>query len=238
VFQYGAPGWVPVTGSWNGGRAGVGAFDPSTATWYLRNEAGAGPPDAGVFGYGLPGWVPVAGDWSGSGRAGVGAFDPSTATWYIRNEASAGSSDAGAYGYGLPGWVPVVGDWDGNGKVTPGVYDAGSGAGYPRSSDGAGAPGVPAFSYAVPGGKPVPGSSMGGGFGTAPDTGGLVADPLPPGPLEGVPTYTLAGLARVCLFSNDLTLDPGAAALGWSPAARSRQDGAAGAATDVQLMSS
>ena len=28
---------------------GVGAFDPATATWFLRNTAAPGAPDAGQF---------------------------------------------------------------------------------------------------------------------------------------------------------------------------------------------
>src|SRR5207248_261503 len=59
-FSYGAPGWVPVVGDWDGnGTQTIGAFDPSTATWYLRNSNSPGAPDI-VFQYGAPGWVPVA----------------------------------------------------------------------------------------------------------------------------------------------------------------------------------
>jgi hypothetical protein len=57
-----------VAGDWQGsGQAGIGAFDPSTATFYLRNEAGAGAPDAGQFAYGGAGFLPV-----------VGVFPPQT----------------------------------------------------------------------------------------------------------------------------------------------------------------
>src|SRR5262249_13451713 len=55
-----------------------GVFDPSTGTWYLRNEAGPGSPDAGQFPYGAPGWVPVVGDWVGPNRDTVGVVDPGT----------------------------------------------------------------------------------------------------------------------------------------------------------------
>ena len=58
VFQFGMPGWVPVAGDWDGGgHTGVGVYDPTTATWYLRGSAGAGFPDR-VFQYGAPGWKP------------------------------------------------------------------------------------------------------------------------------------------------------------------------------------
>jgi len=45
-------------------------FDPSTAIWYLRNEASAGAPDAGQFAYGGAGWLPVAGAFAAQGVAG------------------------------------------------------------------------------------------------------------------------------------------------------------------------
>jgi hypothetical protein len=49
------PGWLPVAGDWVGtGHTGISMFDPSTATWYLRTQAGPGTPDL-VFQYGLPG---------------------------------------------------------------------------------------------------------------------------------------------------------------------------------------
>jgi hypothetical protein len=66
-----------VVGDWAGsGHAGVGLFDPATATWYLRNEAGPGFPDAGMFQYGAAGWGPVAGGWDGAKAPHVGVFDP------------------------------------------------------------------------------------------------------------------------------------------------------------------
>jgi beta-glucosidase len=92
-FRYGLPGWVPVAGDWAGtGHTGIGIFDPSTGTWYLRAEAGPGPPDL-VFQYGLPGWVPVAGDWAGTGHTGIGIFDPATGLCYLRNEAGPGRAN-------------------------------------------------------------------------------------------------------------------------------------------------
>src|SRR5437762_415473 len=77
VFSFGYGGWQPVVGDWDGsGADSVGMFDPSTATFYLRNENSAGAADGGVFSYGLPGWVALAGNWGGGAASGVGAFDP------------------------------------------------------------------------------------------------------------------------------------------------------------------
>jgi uncharacterized repeat protein (TIGR01451 family) len=65
VFQYGLPGWRPVTGDWVGsGATGIGAVDPSTGTWYLRSEAGQGGPDAGTVRFGAAQTDPVSGTWN------------------------------------------------------------------------------------------------------------------------------------------------------------------------------
>jgi hypothetical protein len=124
AFAYGFASWTPLTGDWTGsGKFGIGAYDPTTARFYLRNETSAGAADAGVFQFGAPGWIPLAGDWTGSGKFGIGVFDPTTATFYLRNELSAGAPDAGVIQFGLPFWKPVVGDWSGNGMWTIGVVD-------------------------------------------------------------------------------------------------------------------
>jgi V8-like Glu-specific endopeptidase len=163
TFQFGNPGWVPVTGDWLGtGRTGIGGFDPATATWYLRSSAGQGPPDVGVFQYGAPGWVPVVGDWTGSGHAGIGAFDPATATWYLRNEAGPGAPDAGVFQYGAPGWVPVAGNWDGGAASHVGAFDPATATWYLRNENGGGAPDAGAFAFGAPGWRPVVGRWDGG----------------------------------------------------------------------------
>jgi hypothetical protein len=123
-FPYGFAAWTPIAGDWAGsGKYGIGTFDPTTATFYLRSTASAGAPDAGVFQFGAPGWIPLAGDWTGSGKFGIGVFDPTTATFYLRNELSAGAPDAGVIQFGLQNWKPVVGDWSGSGRWTIGVVD-------------------------------------------------------------------------------------------------------------------
>jgi hypothetical protein len=70
-FPYGAAGWVPVVGDWNGdGVTTVGAFDPvggfgkAPATWYLRNSNSPGNPDIAPFAYGAGGWAPQTGVWT------------------------------------------------------------------------------------------------------------------------------------------------------------------------------
>jgi uncharacterized repeat protein (TIGR01451 family) len=153
----GGLGWLPVAGDWQGGDAGIGAFDPATGAWYLRNEDSAGAPDGGQFVYGGAGWLPVAGDWSGSGDTGIGAFDPATATWYLRNELSPGAPDAGQFAFGGAGWLPVAGDWSGSGHAGIGAFDPATATWYLRNEDSAGAPDAGVFRYGVAGGIPVVG---------------------------------------------------------------------------------
>jgi hypothetical protein len=171
-FPYGAPGWLPVVGDWNGdGTATIGVVNPTTATWYLRNSNSGGAPDAGAFAYGLPGWLPVVGDWTHSGHSGIGMFDPSTATWYLRKDPSGGAPDF-VFRYGAAGWLPVVGDWDGNGTTTIGVVDPTTMTWYLRNDNSGGAPDAGAFAYGGVGWKPLTGD-----FGGTGQTGIAVVDP-------------------------------------------------------------
>jgi hypothetical protein len=126
-----------VVGDWNGdGKTTVGVYDPSTGTFYLRNENSAGAPDAGVFAYGAPGWQPVAGDWNADGITTIGVVAPN-GTWYLRNENSAGAPDGGVFAFGLGGWAPVVGTWTVPAAVTSDSVRISSGA------TGYGSPGSP-----------------------------------------------------------------------------------------------
>src|SRR5947207_2778144 len=128
----------------------VGAFDPTTATWYLRNENSAGGADAGVFVYGGVGWRPVVGDWNGDGVTTVGVVDPN-GVWYLRNENSAGPPDVAApFAYGAPGWIPVVGDWNGTGHTGIGMFDPSTGTWYLRNEDSPGPPDAGVFRYGAP----------------------------------------------------------------------------------------
>ena len=157
-FAYGAPGWVGVTGDWDGnGSTTVGVVNPSTMTWYLKNSNTQGSPDVTPFAYGAPGWIPLAGDWDGNGTSTVGVFDPSTATWYLKNSNTPGAPDITPFQYGEPGWIPVVGDWDGNGTFTIGVVDPTTMTWYLRNSNTPGAPDITPFQYGAPGWTPVVG---------------------------------------------------------------------------------
>jgi hypothetical protein len=157
-FAYGAPGWIPLVGDWDGnGTVTVGVFDPGTATFYLRNSNGPGAPDIAPFRYGGPGWVPVVGDWDGDGKTTIGVVDPRTETWYLKNSNGPGAPDVAPFAYGAPGWVPVAGDWDGDGKTTIGVLDPALATWYLKNSNAPGAPDVAPFAYGGPGWRPVVG---------------------------------------------------------------------------------
>jgi hypothetical protein len=148
-------------GNWSGsGHDGIGAFDPGSATWFLRNERSSGAPDPGVFSFGASGWIPLVGDWTGAGQDGIGVFDPSTATWYLRNTPSAGAVDITAFVFGSSGWIPVTGDWTGSGKTGIGTVDPATETWYLRNTPSAGAADIAPFAFGAPGDKPVTGEDV------------------------------------------------------------------------------
>ncbi len=112
LFPAAAPGTPPPDTA-----DGVGAFDPTTATWHLRTRAG----DPTVFAFGTPGSQPLIGDWDGDGIETVGAYDPATATVSFRNTNSAGEPDS-TFLLGATGDVAIAGDFDGDGTDTVAVY--------------------------------------------------------------------------------------------------------------------
>jgi hypothetical protein len=167
-FAYGAPGWYPITGDWDGdGTTTIGVVDLSTETWYLRNSNSGGLPSYTPFRYGAPGWIPIVGDWIGTGRTSIGVFDPTSGNWFLRTEISGGLPDAGSFNYGAPGWFPVAGDWTGVGHAGVGVFDPLTANWYLRIELSSGGPdanpgGVP-FSYGAPHWLPVVGDWSGQG---------------------------------------------------------------------------
>src|SRR5690606_7006065 len=67
----------------------VGAFDPNTGQWHLRDSAG----EETSFYFGAPGDVPLAGDWDGDGVDTVGVYRPSNQTVYLRNTNTTGLAE-------------------------------------------------------------------------------------------------------------------------------------------------
>lgn len=168
-FAYGAPGWYPITGDWNGdGVTTIGVVDLSTETWYLRDVNSGGLPTVPPFRYGAPGWIPVVGDWTGTGHDGIGVFDPTTGNWFLRNETSGGLPDAGFFSYGAPGWFPLAGRWSATGHAGIGVFNPLNANWYLRNELSSGPPdanpGSVPFAYGAAGWQPVVGDWTGTGL--------------------------------------------------------------------------
>jgi hypothetical protein len=121
-FYIGSGGSTPLTTT-----STLGLFDPSTATFSLRNENTSGAADT-TFNFGQAGgnWRLLTGDWDGNGTTDVGFYDPATSRFYL-STAYNGSTTYN-FGYGVPnaGWIPLVGDWDGDGVDGVGLYDPAS----------------------------------------------------------------------------------------------------------------
>jgi hypothetical protein len=144
TFFYGDPSqhWIPVVGDWTGQKSSagypidsVGMYDPTTCTWYLRNELTTGVADI-TIGYGPAGagWLPLVGDWTGNGIDTVGLYNAATGYFYLRNSNTTGAGDI-AFFYGNPTqhWLPVAGDWTGAGHDSIGMYDPATGTWYLRN---------------------------------------------------------------------------------------------------------
>ena len=58
----------PGGGSLSSGIDTIGAYNPASATFFLRNSNSAGVADI-TFNYGIPNWVPIVGDWDGDGAS-------------------------------------------------------------------------------------------------------------------------------------------------------------------------
>ncbi len=112
LFPTAAPGTPPPNTA-----DGVGAFDPTTATWHLRTRAG----DPTVFSFGEPDSQPLVGDWDGDGIDTVGGYDQNTATVSLRNSNTAGEADL-TFTIGQPGDIAIAGDFDGDGIDSVAVY--------------------------------------------------------------------------------------------------------------------
>ena len=62
-YAFGAPGWTPVVGDWNGdGKTEIGINHDGA--WYLDMAGTGNAASATYFGFGGPGWTPVVGKWS------------------------------------------------------------------------------------------------------------------------------------------------------------------------------
>lgn len=140
----------------------VGAFDPATGQWHLRDSAGA----VTSFYFGGPGDVPIVGDWNGDGVDTVGVYRDGLVL--LRNSNSGGIADV-MYYYGSAGDVPIAGDWNDDGYDTVSIYRPSKGQVFITNEIGAGGGAIIAdFSYyfGIPGDKPFAGDFDGDGVDT------------------------------------------------------------------------
>jgi hypothetical protein len=119
---------LPIAGDWLGsGQAGVGLWERSTGTFYLKYEPSPGPADATfVFAPASaasdPTTVPIAGDWTGRGFSTVGLYSPAAGTFFLRFQNEVGPADA-VFQYGPANglFAPLVGRWRGSPYAHDGV---------------------------------------------------------------------------------------------------------------------
>ena len=161
VDTFGASGWTPVLGDWNGdGKTETGVY--LNGIWYLDLD-GSGTWNAGdrVDTFGASGWTPVLGDWNGDGKTETGVYR--NGIWYLDLDGS-GTWNAGdrADNFGASGWTPVLGDWNGDGKTETGVCLNGM---WYLDMDGSGTwnAGDRADNFGAPGWTPVLGDWNGDG---------------------------------------------------------------------------
>jgi len=146
---------LPLLGDWDGnGKANLGVYRPSTATFLLRAKRGTA---SITLGSGHE--QPVAGDWDGDGLAEVGLRDPATGTWTLR--AADGSTATLALGDADD--LAVTGDWDGDGRTDIGVFDVDTATFTLRRLDGEGIVWTAEVAYGEPGQLPVPADWDGNG---------------------------------------------------------------------------
>lgn len=105
----------------DGGADGVGWYQPSTASFGQRSEAGA-PLPSYPFGEAGADAVPVAGDWDGDGQDSVGTYQRSDATFRLRDDQGAALEPLPFGEAGRTDVWPVAGDFDGDGRDTVGLY--------------------------------------------------------------------------------------------------------------------
>jgi hypothetical protein len=100
--------------------ATIGAFDPRTATFFLRFANAPGSPDRQIR-LGAPGDVPVVGDWDGSGATQVGVYNTSSRTFSLST--ADGAVRSVVVPFAASGVEePLAGNWEGSGIDTVAIW--------------------------------------------------------------------------------------------------------------------
>lgn len=125
---------APVHQDFDGdGRTDIAAFDPASATWYIRQSSDGATLGGAPFTWGPGGALPVPGDYDGDGKTDLALFEPATAKWHIRQSSNQQLLFNPPLSFGGVGMVPVPGDYDGDGKTDLAVFDS-AGNWYVRAS--------------------------------------------------------------------------------------------------------
>lgn len=171
AFTYGATGWTPIVGDWDGdGADTIGVYDPSTSRFYLNNANSTNPgsPTISAFIYGPAnsGWIPIAGDWNEDGTDTIGLYDPALSRFHLRNTNNGGGANITfIYGPGNSGWKPIIGDWNSDQTDTIALYNPANARFYLKDTNASGNADV-TFIYGGANWKPLAGDWNGNGYDT------------------------------------------------------------------------
>ncbi len=150
------------------GQDSVGAVDPATAQWTIRNNDGT----TTTFMFGNPGDVPFMGDWNCDGISTPGLYRQSDGFVYLRNANTTGVADTSFF-FGNANDVPISGDFNGDGCDTVSIYRPSEARFYIINKLGQSGMGLGfaefSFIYGNPGDDPFVGDWNGNGI----DTPGL-----------------------------------------------------------------
>ncbi len=145
----------------------IGAFNPTTDTFFLRNSNDSGAADITPFNLiGGNNAIPISGDWNGDGVDTVGVYNPDTAQFRLINANTGGIVVDTIFNFGMPGWVPIAGDWNNDGIDTIGVYNPATATFFLKNTNTGGVADVPVFNYGIPNWVPIAGDWNGNGMDT------------------------------------------------------------------------
>ncbi len=115
-------GLAAFVGDFNGDNIDeLGAYQPQTGKWYIRESQHGTAADMELGG---PGTEPVVGDYDGDRIADLAVFERSSGLWVILM--SSGNGIAAEWGNATS--IPVPADYDGDGKTDPAIYQPETGS--------------------------------------------------------------------------------------------------------------